>query len=484
MTSLDIVHRPLDEVVELIRSGDLSAVALMRFVIDRTKRIHSQLNVIVDERFDDALEDAAKLQQMLSRGEAKDLPLLGLPFSVKSNISLKGLRLDMGSWSMHGQRAPSTATAIDRLIKAGAIPVCTTNISEMGLWHDAVNPIYGRTLNPWKKSLMVGGSSGGEAALIAAGGTLFGIGTDLDGSIRIAASFCGLFGHKPSRGIVPLTGQFPFFKPEDEIPWRALDSIGPLTRHASDLGRILEIIAGPCPFDPMSMTGTIRQGPIDLPGKRVALISHPTLKGQLRSSPAIRLAMHKTKQRLTEAGVEWVEGPRDLFYDGFQLWRLMIHRAVEARMSSHFRFPNRRQSAIEVLKWLTGQSDHSLQGCFLKWVDPWILQPDQLRSLDAELGMLKRRFDALFQTVDAIVLPVYPQLAPLYQASLLQPMNLGLTGLANVFGLPATSAPVGIASGGSPVGVQIISRTGNDLLTISLADTIGEFIPSPHARTN
>ncbi|MCX6123765.1 MAG: amidase, partial [Proteobacteria bacterium] len=333
MMSLEVLHFPLDDIASMVRNREISPVTLMKFVIDRVKTIHAQLNVIVEDRFEEALAEAKILENKIASGASLPNPLLGLPFSVKANISIKGMRLDMGSWSMHGQRATETATAITRLQTAGAIPICTTNISELGLWHDTVNPIYGRTLNPWHRSRIVGGSSGGETALVAAGGTLFGIASDFDGSLRIPSSFCGTFAHKPSRGIVPLTGQFPFFKPEEEIPWRALDSLGPVTRSAKDLALILDILAGPCSLDPMSMTGTLSTKSSDVYKKKIGIIENPSLPGTFRTSPEIKLGIHKCRQRLIEAGAEVVDAPKDLFFEGFMLWRLLVHRAFEGKLT-------------------------------------------------------------------------------------------------------------------------------------------------------
>lgn len=482
MPNLDILHQPLHEIVAMVRTRVISPLDLVLFSIERTKLIHRNFNVIVEDRFQDAVEEARSLEAAIARGEKLDLPLLGIPFSVKANISVKGMRLDMGAWAMHGSRAAETATALRRLQAAGAILLCTTNLSEMGLWHDTVNPIYGRTLNPWKTSRLAGGSSGGEAVLVAAGGTIFGIGTDMDGSIRIPSSFCGTFGHRPSRGIVPLTGQFPFFKPEDEIPWRAIDSLGPMTRHARDLSLLLDVLNGPCAMDPMSMTGTLNRNAFDIQRKHIGIIENPLLRNTLRTAPEVRLAMHKARLRLIEAGAKVSDAPRDLFAEGFSVWRLLVHRAVEGRLSKLFGLPHRRQSIIEILKWFSGQADHSLAGCVLMLTDQLMIQPDKLRTLDSDLGMMRRRIEGVLQKLDAIVMPVYPELPPHYQVGGLLPLNLGLTGLINAIGLPSTAAPVSISSKGLPIGAQVIAKQGDDLLTIYTSEIIGEFIPPPIAR--
>lgn len=482
MPSLDILHRPLDEVVRLIHARELSVTDLVTFSIARTKFIHDKLNVIVEDRFEDALREARAADEVLARGEAKDKPLFGIPFSVKANIGVQGMRLDMGTWSMHGQKAMQTATSVTRLQHAGAILLCTTNLSEMGLWHDTVNPIYGRTLNPWNTSRSVGGSSGGEAALLAAGGTMFGVGTDLDGSLRIPAMYCGVFAHRPSRGIVPLTGQFPFFKPEQEIPWRALDSMGPMARHASDLDLLLGIMMGPCPQDPMSMTGTLNKPPTDKRPRKIAIIENPLVRGTPRTSPEVRLAMHKARQRLIDSGAEIIDGPKDLFYNGFLLWRLLVHRAIEGRFIKKRQAKQPAQRFMELVKWATGNADHTLANCLLMISEHNLIDSDRLRTLDSDLANVRQRLDALFSKVDALVLPTSQQVAPRYPLAFMKTSQIGLTSLVNALGLPATEVPIGISSSGMPVGIQIIGRHGSDQQIIQTSDIIGEFIPSPMAR--
>ncbi|CAG2181513.1 unnamed protein product, partial [Oppiella nova] len=169
------------------------------------------------------------------------MPLLGVPFSVKECIALKDMSFTAGLYSRKGTKAEQDSQVILNLRDAGAIPIGVTNIPEFLLWWDSYNKIYGRTNNPYDKSRISGGSSGGEAALIAAAGSVIGIGTDLGGSIRIPAYFCGIFGHKPTTDIVPITQVFPEVGHPDREKYLLL---GPLCRYASDLRPMLKACAG------------------------------------------------------------------------------------------------------------------------------------------------------------------------------------------------------------------------------------------------
>ena len=188
----------------------------MQAYVERMNLVQPYINAVVQHRGDEAIEEAKqydkKIQHELAGNPPIDgisvlsLPLLGVPFTVKDSISIKGLSLTAGLYARKGVVAEEDAAVVLNLRKAGAIPIAVTNVPEFLLWWDSCNNIYGRTNNPYDKSRIAGGSSGGEAALIAAAGTVCGMGTDIGGSIRIPAFCCGVFGHKPTPFIIPING--------------------------------------------------------------------------------------------------------------------------------------------------------------------------------------------------------------------------------------------------------------------------------------
>lgn len=231
---------------EKIRSRKLTSVEVVQSFINRIKEINKILNVVVDDRFEAALEDALKADKFIeSCGKTKEelaieYPFLGVPFTVKDCIAVKGLSFTGGLYLRKGAVGEEDADCIASVRRAGAIPLAITNVSELCLWWESYNKIYGRTNNPYNTNHIVGGSSGGEACLQAAGGSPMGIGSDIGGSVRMPAFFNGIFGHKPSPGVGSLKGHYP-------VPREALQksflAAGPMSRFATDLIPLLKVMA-------------------------------------------------------------------------------------------------------------------------------------------------------------------------------------------------------------------------------------------------
>lgn len=455
---------------------------LTNFVIERAQRANRRLNAIVFDRFHEALIEAKEIDRRVAAGDATNLPLAGIPFSLKSNIALKGMPLDMGSWAHHGKKAPMTATIVKRLMDAGAIPIGVTNIAEMAMWHETVNDIYGRTINPWSKWRTAGGSSGGEGAIVAAGGALFGIGTDLSGSVRTPAAFCGLFGHKPSRGLVPLTGQWPYFDKETLPEMRNLDSIGPLTRCAEDLQLILDVMRGTCELDPLSHHHRFDTPEVSWKNVRVAVMKQPKISKLSRIQPSIVSALSKAATIFASHGAAISEAPDDLFADSYEIWRHMIHRATNGGMRKMFGGGKSRSSILEMLKFLVGQSDHRLASSFFMFTEEFLINQKTLSKLDQLIAEANSRITHFFENHDLILMPTFPSTAPLHGRTLLTPHDAVIASPANVFGLPASAAPMGLSQSGLPISVQVLGKPGHDLMTIAAARLIGHYVPHPDLR--
>lgn len=229
-----------------IRRREVSSVQVVQSFIDRIKQVNPILNCVVDERFEEALEEAKTKDQFIASGacsseemEAKT-PFLGVPFTVKLCVSLKGFRNTAGLYCRRNFRSTEDAEVVLLLRKAGAIPIASTNVSELCLWWESFNPVHGRTNNPYNTNHTAGGSSGGEGSVLAAAASPMGLGSDIGGSIRIPASFNGVFGHKPTNGIGSLVGHFPYPR------YPSLKSflvIGPMSRYATDLLPMYKVIA-------------------------------------------------------------------------------------------------------------------------------------------------------------------------------------------------------------------------------------------------
>ena len=242
------------DLAEKIHRKDVKPSEVTDLFIDRVESINPALNALVVPRFDEARIEAKKADDVLMSTPKDELPpLLGVPFSIKEVFGLKGYPNTYGSLRSKDNLAEHTATVIARAMDAGAIPLGLTNIPEWGMWFETTNLVYGRTNNPYDLDRTSGGSSGGEAALLAANGTAFSIGSDIGGSIRMPAFFCGIFGHKPTNKVVPNTGHIPMTndKMQDFAGNRyPYVTVGPMTKTSKDMFFLMSLLAGADGIDP------------------------------------------------------------------------------------------------------------------------------------------------------------------------------------------------------------------------------------------
>ena len=228
-------------VAGMVRRGEISSRELTERALDRIDAENPRVNAVVELRRDAALAEADAADRSEPTG-----PLHGVPITIKEALHVAGMHSTWGNPAFQGFVADRDATVVRRLRKAGAIVVGTTNVAFMlADFGQTTNELYGTTVNPWDPRRTPGGSSGGAAAAVAAGMTLLDFGSDLAGSIRIPASFCGVYGLKPSTGIVPLAGFQPPGPPVPPSDMTYLTGLGPLARSAADLRTALRVTAGP-----------------------------------------------------------------------------------------------------------------------------------------------------------------------------------------------------------------------------------------------
>src|SRR5918912_1594146 len=238
-TRLD-AFAPATIMLEALRARRISAVELLGWHIERIERFDPALNAVVIRDYDQTRQSAAVADRL--RTSDVDLPLLGLPLTVKDCLNVQGMRSTAGVLQYADHVAHEDSRLVARLRSAGAIIVGKTNVPPLAQDWQTDNPVFGRTNNPWDLELTPGGSTGGAAAL-AAGLTPLEYGSDIGGSIRVPAAFCGVYGHKPSETALPRSGQFPV----PPLPNAAvvLGVQGPLARSAEDLELALDVVAGP-----------------------------------------------------------------------------------------------------------------------------------------------------------------------------------------------------------------------------------------------
>src|SRR5499426_2235492 len=229
------------DMLAALRVRRVSAVELLDLHRRRIERHNAELNAIVEPDFERARRDAETADTRRARGE--DAPLLALPMTLKESINVRGLRTTVGMTHFKDFRSEHDAPVTTRVKGAGAIVMAKTNVPPMLSDWQSDNPVYGRSNNPWDLGRTPGGSSGGSAAALAAGLTALEVGSDIGGSIRVPAAFCGVYGHRPSETLLPKSGQFPI--PPLPNSATVMGVQGPLARSAEDLDLALSVLAGP-----------------------------------------------------------------------------------------------------------------------------------------------------------------------------------------------------------------------------------------------
>jgi amidase len=241
------LFRSATEAAQSVRLGEASSADLVQAQLDRIRTANPAVNALVEVRAEAALDAADKADRAV--GHAEPTPdLHGVPISVKEAFEVSGFRSTWGNPAWAGNRSGRDATAVSRLTGAGAIIVGTSNVAAMlADFGQTDNPVYGRTVNPWDAGRAAGGSTGGGAAAVAAGLSFLDYGSDLAGSVRIPAAFCGVYGLKPTVGIVPGTGFQPPGPPAPPSERTYQAAFGPLARSAADIRAALACTAGPEP---------------------------------------------------------------------------------------------------------------------------------------------------------------------------------------------------------------------------------------------
>ena len=235
----DLIFSSTKTIARAIQDREISSEEIVRACIERIEEVNPSLNAVVAMDAEKAVQDAKTLDRELAGGKARG-PLHGVPMTIKDNLDTAGMVTTGGTKGRAGFVPDQDATVVKRLREAGAILIGKTNTPELTLAFETDNLVYGRTNNPYDPARTCGGSSGGAAAIIAAGGIPFDIGSDTGGSIRLPSHFCGIAGIRPTSGMVPRTGHI-------LPPGGATDKwtqLGPMARYVEDLSLILPIIVG------------------------------------------------------------------------------------------------------------------------------------------------------------------------------------------------------------------------------------------------
>ncbi|WP_416068100.1 amidase [Rhizobium sp. ZK1] len=433
MTADEIAFMSVAELGRAYRNGSLSPVDVVRASIQRLERLEPALNAVAQRLDEMALADAEQATEELRSGRDRG-PLHGIPVAIKDLIEVKGAPTGYGSKVRPPAMASEDGLLVQWLREAGAIFLCKSNLLEYA--YGIAHPDVGQTNNPHDVGRTSGGSSGGSAALVAAGILPLAIGTDTGGSIRIPASYCGIVGLKPTFGLVPLNGVFP-------LSW-SLDHAGPLARNVTDTALLLEVLAGKA--FPLSAPS--------LQGVRIGAVQFHCDSPELTPAAAANLA--EALKRLEAAGaiVKRIDIP-ELTLANSELRRIILPEASVIHAPLHAENPAgyalRTRSQVEA-------------GFEAKAVD-------YIRAQEFRVK-LRNAVEAVFSDIDVLLGPSVPFPAPITDPEFTEDGEEGemlSSGFANMTGQPSLSLPSGM-DGHLPLGLQLTGPIGSDgkLLQIAL----------------
>lgn len=453
------------EIAKMIRHRMVTSREVVKAHIEHIKKVNPLLNAVVKERFQDAMREAEIADSKINDYPIEALPpFYGVPCTIKEHFALKGMPSTSGLVSRKDNISKSNATVVERLLGAGVIPLGVTNVSELGMWMETNNAVYGRTNNPYDIKRTAGGSSGGEGAIIGAGGSPFGIGSDIGGSIRIPAFFNGIFGHKPTGGLVPNTGHYPNTEGK---ALRFLTS-GPMAKHAEDLWPVLKIISGDDRQDKGILSFPLQE-PSSVDMKKISVLDVSD-NGMIPISDELKFIQEKAVESLARLGAKVTKVQLASLKESFFIWTSMLSEAGGRSFKNMMGDGIDINPGIELFKFMVGSSNHTLPGILLSFAEDVPRLFPQLSKEFVEKGeALKKEFDEIVGENGVMLYPSYPEVAPLHNKPLVNLFHWMYTAIFNVLETPVTQVPLGLNQNSLPLGLQVVGSHGNDHLTIAVA---------------
>ena len=466
----ELLSRDATDQLGALNAKRISAVELLKAALARHEATHKTLNAVVAIDLDKAMAQAGAVDDQRARGEPVGL-LAGLPMTVKDTFDVAGLPASSGLAAIRARMA-SDAAAVRHARAAGAIIWGKTNTPVLAGDWQTFNALYGTTNNPWDVTRTCGGSSGGAAAALAAGVTALEIGSDIGGSLRVPASFCGVYSHKPTWGLVDQQGHIP----PTPGSWseRDLNVVGPMARSARDLRLLLSVLEG----------GALaaRVTPANLKEAKIALwIDDPAFP----LDPEVRAVVESFAAELRAAGAEVTPIASPVHAPSLMnAYQTLLGAVLGEDM------PVGTIRNLERLrgwaKWqMSRGADHTSTAAMTL---AYTATHREWMAADAVRNRLRREASATFETYDAILAPITPLAAFPHDHRPFGKRRLKLTdgraipytsmlnwiGLATALRLPATAMPAGPTASGLPVGVQLIGPLNGDTKTLALAQAIEE----------
>jgi aspartyl-tRNA(Asn)/glutamyl-tRNA(Gln) amidotransferase subunit A len=463
----------VEEIAARVRSREASAAEVLESCLARTARVEPLVSAYLEIFADEARERAAKLDRRIAAGGDPGL-LAGVPVALKDNLSLEGHALTCGSRILAGYVAPYTATAVERLLEAGAVPVGRANMDEFAMGSSCENSAYQLTRNPWDLAAVPGGSSGGPAAAVAAGGVPLSLGSETGGSVRQPAALCGVVGVKPTYGRISRYGLVAFASSTDQI--------GPLARHVRDAALATQIMAGVDPHDAtcaIEPVGDYLQA-IDegIAGHRVGVIRE--IEGMGLSEPAAR-NWRESLDRLAAAGAELVEVSLPSLDAAIAIYYVIATSEASANLARFdgVRYGRRAEGADNLADlYFESRSEgfgpevkrRIMLGTFALSSGYYHAYYGRARGV---LERMRRELAAVFEAADLVVTPTTPTAAFRLGEKVDDPLAMYLSDIfttpASLAGNPAVAVPSGLDGQGLPLSLQILGRPFGEAMVFRAA---------------
>lgn len=466
------------ELLGQLSRREVTSTDLLEQHLERVTKLNPRINAVVSQDVAAARARAQEADEARERGESWG-PLHGLPMTIKDSYEVVGMPTTAGAPELEDHRPKKHADAVQRLIDAGAIPFGKTNLPLFAGEWQSFNEVYGTTNNPWDTTRTPGGSSGGSAASLALGFAPLELGSDIGGSIRIPAHFCGVLGHKPTEGIISLRGHIP--GPPGTLADPDMAVAGPMARSVRDLELALDVLAGPRPEE-AAWSLTLPAAPErELKDYRVGVwLDDPLCP--LESE--VRHVLEDAITALEKAGMQVDRGATNSFTleEYFEPYLRLLGGVFSAGIPE--KLYRQLQLALPAMKlaWRVKPPKFTLP----IYMESVVASHRQWHAANEKRYKLRQRMQGWFENIDILLMPVAPWAAfPHAQKGEVPRRKIDVPSgkrdysehlpwisLATGIGLPATSVPAGRTAGGLPVNLQVVGARYQDLTCLAFSREI------------